>query len=64
LENLYLEYKPCTIAQLRAKAAEKMDKGEFYAHLYYIIYDQVIKTDLYKKRITDGEERIILGDFF
>jgi len=58
LQLLYEENKPCTISELKGKALKEMQEGEFYAHLYYMVYEQIIETDLYKEKIN---EETLLG---
>lgn len=51
LQRIYEENKPCTISELKSKALKEMQEGEFYAHLYFMVYEQRIETDLYKEKI-------------
>ena len=46
LQRLYSDNKPCTIAELRERTLDEMENGEFYTHLYYLIYQQIIEADL------------------
>jgi hypothetical protein len=58
LQKLYLENIPCTIAGLKELALEEMENGEFYAHIYYLIYQQIIRADLINQEIN---EQMVLG---
>lgn len=57
LQSLYEENKPCAIYKFREKALEEIGEDDFYTHLYYMVYEQIIETDLYKERI--NEETVI-----
>ncbi|WP_316570421.1 TnsA endonuclease N-terminal domain-containing protein [Neobacillus sp. YIM B06451] len=61
LQRLYEENIPCSISELKKKALMEMDDGEFYVHLYYMVYEQIIETNLYKEKIN---EETILGKLF
>jgi hypothetical protein len=57
LQRLYEENKPCTIFDIKGKALKEMQEDEFYVHLYYMLYEEIIETDLYKEKI--NEETVI-----
>lgn len=61
LLELYRENKPCTIAELKESALLQMTTNEFYAHLYFLIYEQKISFDMYQEFINENS---IIGDFF
>lgn len=61
LLEIYNENKPCTIATLKDISLTQVTSDEFYAHLFYLIYEKKISFDMYKEFINDNS---IVGDFF
>jgi len=51
IETILEEFGPCTISDLKSITMQDLDESTFYMNFYYMLYKQLIKTDLIKQKI-------------